>query len=159
MAVASFVEDTFSQVVQTKLFQKSQIDITVQIFQVDGGVLSACINATTLALIDAGIPMLDFLTSCTVGYLDQTILLDLTHQEEIAGGPELAVCVLPKLSKILTMKMVSSSTRVNMSLLEELLDHAKIGAQQIHKILDAKVREQINNIDMTVRSGDTQEAV
>ena len=39
------------------------------------GTRSACINAATLALADAGIPMRDLVTSCSSGYLNSTPLL------------------------------------------------------------------------------------
>jgi ribonuclease PH len=39
------------------------------------GTRSACINAATLALADAGIPMRDIVTSCSAGYLCSTPLL------------------------------------------------------------------------------------
>lgn len=141
MAISSYIEDTFAQVIQTNLFQKSQIDISVHILQADGGVLAACINATTLALVHAGIPMVDFVTSCSVGFLDHTVLLDLNHAEETAGGPELSITLLPKSSKILTLKMAGSSTRVNETLLAQLLQEATLGCQRVHKALDTKVRE------------------
>ena len=47
--------------------------------QADGGTRCAAINATTLALIDAGIPMSDFVVSCAAGYIDGTPLLDLNY--------------------------------------------------------------------------------
>lgn len=39
------------------------------------GTRSACINAATLALADAGIPMRDIVTSCSAGYLNSNALL------------------------------------------------------------------------------------
>ena len=39
------------------------------------GTRSACINAATLALADAGILMWDLVTSCGAGYLNSTPLL------------------------------------------------------------------------------------
>ncbi|GBG32609.1 Exosome complex component RRP41 [Hondaea fermentalgiana] len=141
LAVANFVQDTFTQVIQTELFKGSQIDITIHILQADGGVLAACVNATTAALIHAGVPMVDFVTCCNVGYLDHTALLDLNHVEELAGGPELSLTLLPKSGKVLTMRMASSSVRVTEKLLQQLLDEAQAGCQLIHKVLDSKVRE------------------
>ncbi len=47
----------------------------MQLLQDDGGVIPASINAATLALIDAGIAMEDYLVSCNVGYLEKTALL------------------------------------------------------------------------------------
>ena len=34
-----------------------------------------CINAATMALIDAGVPMRDFVCACSAGYLEDTPLL------------------------------------------------------------------------------------
>jgi hypothetical protein len=36
------------------------------------GLNAACINAATLALVDAGVPMLDVVCACTAGILDKT---------------------------------------------------------------------------------------
>lgn len=44
------------------------------------GTRSACINAATLALADAGIPMRDIVTSCSAGYLCSTPLLGKNNQ-------------------------------------------------------------------------------
>lgn len=42
---------------------------------ISAGTRSACINAASLALADAGIPMRDLVTSCSAGYLNSTPLL------------------------------------------------------------------------------------
>ena len=42
---------------------------------ITAGTRSACINAASLALADAGIPMRDIVTSCAAGYLNNTPLL------------------------------------------------------------------------------------
>lgn len=153
VAVSNFIEDTFSHVVQTELFHKSQIDITIHILQADGSVLPACINATTLALVQAGIPMRDFVTCCSVGFLDSTLLLDLNHLEESASGPELWLTLMPKSRKILTMKMASSSVRVDEKLLDSLVQEAQVGCQKMHLALKAKVREYVHRTTQE-RTGD-----
>lgn len=50
----------------------------IPIFHDTLGTRSACINAATLALADAGIPMRDIVTSCSAGYLSSTPLLGAT---------------------------------------------------------------------------------
>merc|ERR1712166_23288 len=62
--------NTFEDVIMTQLYPKSQIAIYIQILQSDGGALSAAINATTLALIDAGIPIKDFVVGCSCSCID-----------------------------------------------------------------------------------------
>jgi len=49
---------------------KSEVKITVCVIQNDGSSKSSVFNAVTLALLDAGVQMKDFLISLTVG-LDQ----------------------------------------------------------------------------------------
>ena len=69
------MKQTFETVVHTHLYQRSEIDVHVQVIQADGGEMSAAINAATLALVDAGIAMQDLVVACNAGYLDSTPLL------------------------------------------------------------------------------------
>jgi exosome complex component RRP41 len=57
----------FSEVVHTNLYPHSTILVSLHVLSSDGGILAALINAATLALIDAGIPMSDSLVACTAG--------------------------------------------------------------------------------------------
>lgn len=75
LEIGETVERTFKPLVITDFFSQCEIIITVQILSVDGGQLSASINAVNLALIDAGIPLRDFLVSCTVGFINKTPVL------------------------------------------------------------------------------------
>lgn len=59
----------------TTLFPQSQIDLFIEVIQADGGTRCAAINAVTLALIDAGIPMKDFVVSAAAGYISGTPIL------------------------------------------------------------------------------------
>ena len=64
------------------------------------GLLQTCINAATLALIDAGIPMLDYVCACSAGCIDKEPILDLNNLEESADTPELTVAILPRSGKV-----------------------------------------------------------
>lgn len=75
--ISMVIRQTFESVIQTSLFPRSQIDIYVTVLQSDGGTRCACINAATLALIDAGVPMKDFVVSCAAGCIDGIPLLGL----------------------------------------------------------------------------------
>jgi exosome complex component RRP41 len=50
-------------------YPNTQIDVCLTVLQDDGAKLTACINAASLAVIDAGIAMTDLLVACTVGVL------------------------------------------------------------------------------------------
>lgn len=62
-------------VIQTQLYPRSQIDIVLQIVQSDGGAMHACMNAATLAVIDAGIPVTDYVCACSAGFVQESPLL------------------------------------------------------------------------------------
>ncbi|KVH97290.1 Exoribonuclease, phosphorolytic domain 1 [Cynara cardunculus var. scolymus] len=115
--ISLVIRQTMEACILTHLMPRSQIDIFVQVLQADGGkrkilishskhlicyasqllftffsgTRSACINAATLALADAGIPMRDLVTSCSSGYLNSTPLLDLNYVEDSAGGPDVTM--------------------------------------------------------------------
>ncbi|XP_068648518.1 exosome complex component RRP41 homolog [Aristolochia californica] len=103
--ISLVIRQTMEACILTHLMPRSQIDIFVQVLQADGGTRSACINAATLALADAGIPMRDLVTSCSAGYLNSTPLLDLNYMEDSAGGPDVTVGILAKLDKVTLLQM------------------------------------------------------
>jgi exosome complex component RRP41 len=68
------IKQIFEACIQTHLYPRSQIDIFVQVLHADGGELAASVNAITLALIDAGIALNDFVVASSAGYLQQTMI-------------------------------------------------------------------------------------
>lgn len=53
-----------------------------------------------MALVDAGIPMLDYVCACSAGCIDKVPVLDLNNLEESADTPELTVAILPRTGKV-----------------------------------------------------------
>ncbi|KAI5644611.1 3' exoribonuclease family, domain 1 domain-containing protein [Phthorimaea operculella] len=76
--------------IKTELYPRSQIDIYVEVLQADGGAYCASVNAATLALIDAGIPLRAYVCACSASMAwragEPTPLVDVGHVEEAAGG-------------------------------------------------------------------------
>ncbi|GAU13633.1 hypothetical protein TSUD_347370 [Trifolium subterraneum] len=126
--ISLVIRQTMEACILTHLMPRSQIDIYVQVLQADGGTRSACINAATLALADAGIPMRDLVTSCSAGYLNSTPLLDLNYVEDSAGGPDVTVGILPKLDKVTLLQMDS---KLPIDILENVMQLATEGCKAI----------------------------
>ncbi|KAF2404134.1 ribosomal protein S5 domain 2-like protein [Trichodelitschia bisporula] len=65
------LQHTITQALQATVYTShyggSTITISLHVLAQDGALLAACINAATLALIDAGVPMSDYLVACTAG--------------------------------------------------------------------------------------------
>ncbi|EEQ86701.1 exosome complex endonuclease 1/ribosomal RNA processing protein [Blastomyces dermatitidis ER-3] len=65
--LATALRDAFQPHLHTHLYPHSTISLHVSVLSSDGSLFAACINACTLALVDAGIPMPGLLCACTVG--------------------------------------------------------------------------------------------
>ncbi|KAJ0637506.1 putative ribosomal protein S5 domain 2-type [Helianthus annuus] len=126
--ISLVIRQTMEACIMTHLMPRSQIDIFVQVLQADGGTRSACINAATLALADAGIPMCDLVTSCSAGYLNSTPLLDLNYVEDSARGPDVTVGILPKLDKVTLLQM---DAKLPMDIFENVMQLATEGCKAV----------------------------
>ncbi|KAI5283538.1 Exosome non-catalytic core component [Ascosphaera acerosa] len=65
--LSTALRDAFQPHIHAHIYPHSTIALNVSVLSSDGSLLAACINACTLALVDAGIPMPGLLTACTVG--------------------------------------------------------------------------------------------
>lgn len=133
---ASAIKSTFEPVVQTNLYPRSQIDIFVHVLQQDGGILQASINATTLALVGAGIPLYDLVCAVTGGVHSTSPMLDLTTLEE-TDIPHLTVAVMPKTGNV---TLVTMETRLHVDRFGDIFRLACEAGQVIHKEMKRVVR-------------------
>ncbi|KAI1772121.1 ribosomal protein S5 domain 2-like protein [Hypoxylon cercidicola] len=129
----------------THLFPRSTISISLHVLSQDGSLLACLINAATLALIDAGIPMTDYLVACSAGSTSSHAagderadpLVDLNNQEE-QELPFLTVATLGATDKVAALVCES---RVQISRLEGMMAAAADGCVGIRAYLDSVVRE------------------
>jgi exosome complex component RRP41 len=139
---AANIKSTFEPVIQAHLYPRSEIDIYVQILQSDGALLQCAINATTLALIDAGVPMTDFVCSVSCALYDTTPLLDITTLEE-NDLPNVTVAVLPRSGKV---TLVTLETQVAVERFEEMLRLTGDAGKALHIEMLASVKERTESL-------------
>lgn len=109
--------------------------------------LAALLNAATLAAVDAGIPMTDYVVACSAGSTSSDAsadttdgadpLLDLNLQEE-QELPSLTVATLGATDRVAALVCES---RVQAQRLEGMLAVAVDGCKQVRAIIDRVVRE------------------
>jgi len=151
----SNIKSTFEPIIQTQLYPRSQIDIFVQVLQQDGGLLQASINATTLALIDAGIALTDYVCCITCALHDTIPLLDLTNLEE-SDLPNLTAAVLPRTGKI---TLLTLETRIHVDRFEEMFGLAEAAGKVIHaEMLRAVTTRTQKLVQAMGKGGEVQEA-
>lgn len=108
------------------------------------GVLSAAINAVTLAILDAGIACSDYVLSLSIGlHLSRSMtLLDLTSQEE-NSLPHLIVATLPRSGKITLAQL---ETRIHASAIEEMMDTVTRGCTVLQGEFDLAMKERTRKL-------------
>ncbi|MCJ1320409.1 Exosome non-catalytic core component [Xylographa vitiligo] len=142
----STIASAFSTTLFTNLYPRSTITVSLHILAQDGSLLAACLNAATLALIDAGIPMADYIVACTAGSTsayssndgNADPLLDLNGMEE-QELPFLTVGTVGATEKVSVLVM---ETRVQIGRVEGMLAVGVDGCKQVREILDGVVRRQ-----------------
>jgi exosome complex component RRP46 len=78
-----YLRNTLESVVLAALHPRTSISVIVQVLSEDGSLLSTAINATCLALLDAGISLKSLIGSVTCAIsADGTLLLDPDAKEE-----------------------------------------------------------------------------
>lgn len=154
--MANTISSAFTSNLFTHLYPHSTIQINLHILNQDGSLLAACLNATTLALIDAGIPMNDYIVACTSGLTPPNHnskdgadpLLDLNSMEE-QELPFLTVGTLGAGERVSVLVMES---RVQVERLGGILAVGVDGCKQVREILDGIVRRQGKRILESVLS-------
>ena len=148
------MQSTLSSAFQTHLFThlypRSTISITLHVLAQDGALLATCINAATLALVDAGIPMPEYLVACTAGVTLDSVselrsgeeesgdpLLDLNGQEEM----ELPFLTAATVGSSDMISVLVCESRCRVERVEGMLAVAVDGCKQVKEILDGVVRE------------------
>ncbi|MFH8038841.1 MAG: exosome complex exonuclease Rrp41, partial [Candidatus Aenigmatarchaeota archaeon] len=81
-------------------FPKTRIDVFVEIIQADGSTRIASINAASLALAMAGIPMRDLVTACSAGKINGHLVIDLNGKEDNFGEADLSFAMMVSKDKI-----------------------------------------------------------
>jgi exosome complex component RRP41 len=167
MELSAAIKNTFDPVIQKHLYPRSELDIYVQILQQDGGecymlpwrtsgtetvagILQTCINATTMALIKAGIPVIDFVCGLTVGVHMSDVLLDLTNLEE-TDVPHLTIATMLRSGKV---TLVSMETRINVERFGEMLElgreAGKVLGEEMRDIVRAWGEDRVKTQNMVV---------
>ena len=136
--LSAHIKQTFEAAIHTSLYPRSQIDIYLQVLHADGSHYSACVNVATLALIDAGISLKDFVCSCSASYIKNQAIIDINHVEESADCAVFSAAYLPKLDQIVYSEM---SGRLHVDELPKVIDGVVTGCKDIYTVLERTVRE------------------
>ncbi len=112
-------------------FPKAAIDVYINIISANAGTRAAGINAASLALADAGIPMRDLVASIAAGKIGDEYVLDLAGKEEEETFCDLPLAYMPKSKKITLLQMDGDLSPQDVKKVMEL---AIKGCEQLYKM-------------------------
>lgn len=146
LEINAYLSEIFETTIITELYPHSQIDIYLEVLQSDGGNYSACVNAATLALVHAGIPIKDIVCSCSAGYIDDMALIDLSNQEESLNAiPTINIALLPKSKQTVS---IESTGRIDVNALSKLMEAVTDGCHQVLNVMKAVISAHIKELNV-----------
>lgn len=165
--IASDLENIFNNIIFKEHFESSELLVKVDVIESDGSILETAINATTMALINAGISIKDFVTALTVAYANRKVCVDLNHSEltksQIGGSSCLLIVLVSKnyhtksegnigngksepaivMMKTLNNQSFNKSARLKTSQVKSMTKNAIFVNYKLIKILKSILREHI----------------
>ena len=103
--ICKVTREALEPVVCLEEFPKATIDVYITITEADAGTRTAGINAASIALADAGIPMKDLVSAVAAGKIGKECVIDLEGKEEEATECDLPIAYAPRTKRITLMQM------------------------------------------------------
>lgn len=159
--IATTLRSAFQSHLHTYLYPHSTISIHVSVLSADGSLLAAAINACTLALVDAGIPMPGLLCGCTAGMsgsastprdprndeLDPLLDLSLPEEQELpflTVGTTTSVPVgedhMDEEEEETKVALLNMDSKLHCTYIETMLAVGMDGCKQIRELLDGVIK-------------------
>ena len=103
--ISKVIKEALEPAVILDQFPRTAVDVFIEILQADGGSRCAALDAASVALADAGIPMRDMVCACAAGKVADTVVLDVNNEEDQAGQADMPVGYMPNLDKITLIQL------------------------------------------------------
>jgi len=130
--ISKITEWALNQAINLEEFPATVVDVNIIILQANASTRCAGINAASLALAHAGVPMKELIASVSVGKLDKNLVVDVDKDEEDfeegEGATDIAMSFLCNSEKVSHIQLDGKITK------EELDKAIEIGWEACKKI-------------------------
>ncbi len=122
-------------------YPRASIDVYIEVLEADGGTRCASINAASVALVDAGIPMRDLVAACAVGKIEDRLIVDLGDYEDKKGQSDMPIAYMPKLNKVTLLQMdgIMSTSEA-----ENAINLAIEGCKKVYEVQREALKKKYN---------------
>jgi len=143
--ISKVIAEAFESVVFAEEFPRTSIDVYIEVLQANAGTRCAGLVAGSVALADAGIPMVDLLPAVAVGKVAGAIALDLKKEEDNFGEADLPMALVPQSGRLVLLQMEGHMTEPELA---QALDLGVGGCRAIYEKMKAALRERYSMTPM-----------
>lgn len=144
--ISKVTEWALSPVVDLASFPGTVIDVQIYILQADAGTRTAGINAASMALAHAGIPMRDLVCSVAAGKQDKTIVVDLTKEEEdFEEGEGATDFAIAKVANSDEFTLLQLDGKIQPEVVSEVLKVVSEVAKEIYEVQKKALKEVVKD--------------
>jgi len=136
--ISKVIGEAFESVVFAEEYPRTSIDIYIEVLQANAGTRCAGLVAASMALADAGIPMVDLLPAVAVGKVAGKIALDLKKEEDNFGEADLPMALVPQSGRLVLLQMEGHMTEEELA---QALDLGVQGCREIYEKMKQALRE------------------
>lgn len=143
--VSKITEWALEPVLMLKEFPNQIIEVYINILQADASTRCAGINAASMALAQAGIPMTGLISSVSIGKLDRQLVADLDKTEEDFEEGEGATDIPISMTQEGDITHMQIDGKIRGEELKEAILLAKEKSKEIYKIQKKALEESFND--------------
>jgi exosome complex component RRP41 len=145
--ISYVTEKALMPVLNLEDFPNAVVDVFIELPETDAGTRCAGISAAAIALADAGISMKDMVSSCSVGKVDDKIVVDLDYSEESYPEGDVAdipVAMIARTGQITLLQMDGQISREEM---KKGLEMAKGACMKIYEAQKKALKEKFAGVE------------
>jgi exosome complex component RRP41 len=136
--ISKVIAEAFESVIFAEEFPRTSIDVYIEVLQANAGTRCAGLVAASVALADAGIPMVDLLPAVAVGKVGGQIALDLKKEEDNFGEADLPMALVPQSGRLVLIQMEGHMNREELG---RALDLGVVGCRKIYEVMKQALRD------------------
>lgn len=140
--ISKVTEWALSPALELRDFPNTVIDVQIYILQADASTRVAGINAASMALAQAGIPMKDLVCAVSIGKMDKDIVVDVDKNEEDfkdgEGATDIALARFANADKITLMQL---DGKIQPEIMHKALEAAEKAFAKIYEVQKKALKE------------------
>ncbi|MDP1695942.1 MAG: exosome complex exonuclease Rrp41 [archaeon] len=144
--ISKVTEWALSPALDLQGFPNQVVDVQIYVIQADAGTRTAGINAASMALAHAGLPMKDLICSVACGKLDKDIVVDLNKDEEdFKDGEGATDFPLAKFATSDEFTLMQLDGKIQPERVKEVIEAATEACKEIYEVQKKALKEVVKH--------------